>query len=640
MADPITEQLWTGFNNRKLAAERAKKDWNGRELSSIVGANNSTVTIKSGSNSTADGSFTLNQNTDATVTLATATTTTDGVMSSTDKAKLDGISPEANKVTGDPDHYGSILVDGNQVVVYVHPTDGPAGGASVGDTTAQTPGFGGTFKVTSETVNAAGHTTAVAEHTVTIPSNTATTSADGLMSSSDKTKLEGIEAGAQVNVKPDWNAASGSAAEILNKPEIPTVNDTTITIAYGASSDSFTTNAATAKTITIPNAASASGGTAATGGLMTATDKENLDNATAVIPPEATAQNQLVDKAAMEAAIADLGGYKVVPGDSTTHEPILPSGESASTKIVYLVKVNDATLEDKYYEWICTNVTGPVWELIGETSINLEGYAQNPDNKVATHIVTFGSNDVLVDSGKTVAELENVVTTVSVGNGSTISPTTGTTNINIPLASSSADGAMSSADKAKLDGITDYLVSAAYANNTLTITPKTGSAVTVDVPSASASTDVPVMDGTAAVGTSTAYARADHVHPSDTAKADKVSPSAPGNLAALDSTGNLIDSGVIASGFKTIQTAVVDPTASGNAVSFIDTIAQDTNGEITVSKKTVPTVSKSTLSVGGTDGLMTAQQAEALYDLNTWTYATFDDQGSGAESSDVFPRNA
>ena len=36
-----------------------------------------------------------------------------------------------------------------------------------------------------------------------------------------KTKLEGVEAGAQKNVKPDWNAAAGNAAEILNKPSIP-----------------------------------------------------------------------------------------------------------------------------------------------------------------------------------------------------------------------------------------------------------------------------------------------------------------------------------------------------------------------------------------------------------------------------------
>ena len=37
-----------------------------------------------------------------------------------------------------------------------------------------------------------------------------------------KNKLDGIAAGAQVNVKPDWNAGSGTDAEILNKPTIPT----------------------------------------------------------------------------------------------------------------------------------------------------------------------------------------------------------------------------------------------------------------------------------------------------------------------------------------------------------------------------------------------------------------------------------
>ena len=37
----------------------------------------------------------------------------------------------------------------------------------------------------------------------------------------EKTKLAGVEDGAQVNVKPDWNAAAGSDAEILNKPVIP-----------------------------------------------------------------------------------------------------------------------------------------------------------------------------------------------------------------------------------------------------------------------------------------------------------------------------------------------------------------------------------------------------------------------------------
>ena len=65
-----------------------------------------------------------------------------------------------------------------------------------GDTTAQTPGFGGTFKAVSGTVDAKGRLTAFGEHTVKIPDTAATTSTAGLMSSTDKTKLDGISSNA------------------------------------------------------------------------------------------------------------------------------------------------------------------------------------------------------------------------------------------------------------------------------------------------------------------------------------------------------------------------------------------------------------------------------------------------------------
>jgi hypothetical protein len=42
--------------------------------------------------------------------------------------------------------------------------------------------------------------------------------------------------------------------------------------------------------------------------------------------------------------------------------------------------------------------------------------------------------------------------------------------------------------------------------------------------------------------------------------------------------------------YKVKQTAVASPSASGNTTSFIDTISQDTNGNITATKKTVTTV--------------------------------------------------
>mgnify|MGYP001499873465 CR=1 FL=1 len=47
----------------------------------------------------------------------------------------------------------------------------------------------------------------------------ATPTQDGYMSAADKSKLDGIESGAEVNVQPDWSATSGDA-QILNKPAL------------------------------------------------------------------------------------------------------------------------------------------------------------------------------------------------------------------------------------------------------------------------------------------------------------------------------------------------------------------------------------------------------------------------------------
>ena len=49
----------------------------------------------------------------------------------------------------------------------------------------------------------------------------ATTSVAGLLSATDKTKLDGVATGAEVNVNADWNAGSGDA-QILNKPTLGT----------------------------------------------------------------------------------------------------------------------------------------------------------------------------------------------------------------------------------------------------------------------------------------------------------------------------------------------------------------------------------------------------------------------------------
>jgi len=82
-------------------------------------------------------------------------------------------------------------------------------------------------------------------------------------------------------------------------------------------------------------------------------------------------------------------------------------------------------------------------------------------------------------------------------------------------ATASTAGLMSAADKQKLDGVAD----GAEVNVNADWQATTGDAAILnkpDIPQAASSR--PLMDGTAAVGTSAKYAREDHVHPSDTGK--------------------------------------------------------------------------------------------------------------------------
>ena len=64
-------------------------------------------------------------------------------------------------------------------------------------------------------------------------------------------------------------------------------------------------------------------------------------------------------------------------------------------------------------------------------------------------------------------------------------------------------------------------------------------------------------------------------------KADLKSRFSNGKFADAAAFADLIDS------LKAVQSAVSDPAASGTSITFIATISQDANGQITVTKKTV-----------------------------------------------------
>lgn len=100
-----------------------------------------------------------------------------------------------------------------------------------------------------------------------------------------------------------------------------------------------------------------------------------------------------------------------------------------------------------------------------------------------------------------------------------------------------------------------------------------------DIPEgAAASSATPLMDGTASAGTSNAFARGDHRHPSDTTKADKPTGTVTaGNLASLDANGNLVDSGVSASNAGTDTKNTAGATDSSSKMFVVGATAQTAN---------------------------------------------------------------
>lgn len=124
---------------------------------------------------------------------ANATTTAAGLMSSDDKTKLDNIEAEANK--------------------YVHPSQTARTGKPAAN---QTPTFGGTVTVSQVTNDNQGHVTGMTDRTITIPSTTASTTEAGLMSPTDKTKLDSISANAN-QVTIDTALSGISTNPVQNK---------------------------------------------------------------------------------------------------------------------------------------------------------------------------------------------------------------------------------------------------------------------------------------------------------------------------------------------------------------------------------------------------------------------------------------
>lgn len=91
---------------------------------------------------------------------------------------------------------------------------------------------------------------------------------------------------------------------------------------------------------------------------------------------------------------------------------------------------------------------------------------------------------------------------------------------------------------------------------------------------------------------------------SQTTNLDLVKPGYEDTADIGDINDNMDALDTAVTGKKDLQTAVTDPTASGTALSFIDTLSQDANGVVTPTKKTVKGMVGAGSSANGAAGLV------------------------------------
>ena len=203
----------------------------------------------------------------------------------------------------------------------------------------------------------------------------------------------------------------------------------------------------------------------------------------------------------------------------------------------------------KYLDY---NGVAYLWEKI---KAGLSGKVDKVDGKgLSTNDYTAGEKTKLANiaSGAQVNVLEGIQK-----NGTTVTVTNKIANISVPTATSD-------------------------------LTNDSGFITTNDIPEgAAASTTTPAMNGTASTGTELAFARGDHVHPTDTSRASASDLSTlSGRVDTLDTavgTGGSVDS-KISTAIGGLDSSV---TATSNQAISAVTI---TDGKITASSKiTIPT---------------------------------------------------
>lgn len=194
--------------------------------------------------------------------------------------------------------------------------------------------------------------------------------------------------------------------------------------------------------------------------------------------------------------------------------------------------------------------------LSGSTTNIAIGSAVAGSTSTTTIEGTLTANGTTLNLGTSTA-----AATYNLGTGATLTATTKAVNIGTNGVAGSttniAIGSTTGTSTTTLQGATNGVT---LAQNTNT----TGLATTAFVLGQASST-TPAMDGTAAVGTGTTFARADHVHPTDTTRAPLASPTFTGVPAAPTAAANTNTTQLATTAYVVGQAATVAPLIDGTA---------------------------------------------------------------------------
>ena len=327
-------------------------------------------------------------------------------------------------------------------------------------------------------------------NTPAISITAATTSAAGSMSAADKTKLDGIAAGAQVNVATDLSLGTATA--------------TTLPL-----------NSSTGTDVTLPAV------TTTTAGLMGSADKVRLDGI-------ATNANNYTLPTATSTAI---GGVKV----SATAQTVAGNAVTATASRSYAVQLDASGNALVNVPWVDTNTvythptSGVTAGSYSKVTVDANGHVTAgliptmediPDATFKRSVRAATTANITLSATQTI---DGIV--LAVGDRVLVKDQTTSSQNGIYVVAAGAWTRALDADTASKIASALVAVDSGTANggklfdNDFKTTDTLGTTAMLwafNLDSGSLSSTTPLVAGTAAIGTGTTVARADHVHPAQT----------------------------------------------------------------------------------------------------------------------------